>query len=319
MTVELGTGEFRYAVDSSFGQLPEDIALGDVAAVAVDRNDRVYLFNRGPDPMIVLDREGNFLDTWGRGVFSNPHGLHIGADDCIYCTDDGDHTVRKCTLDGRVLMQLGVSGRPSPKMSGEPFHRCTHTALSPEGDLYVSDGYGNARIHKYSAEGTLLFSWGEPGRGPGQFNFPHNICCDPDGWVYVADRENHRIQIFDGNGRFETQIVNMHRPSALALAPGRCPICYVGEIGPYLPVNRGWPNLGPRISIITGEGKLLSRLTSSPAAGLQPGQFLSPHGLAVNSRGDLYVGEVASRGWESLFPGEPEPANLRRFHKLTKL
>ncbi len=100
-------------------------------------------------------------------------------------------------------------------MSGEPFHRCTHTALSPQGDIYVSDGYGNARVHKYSPDGKLLLSWGEPGTDPGQFNIAHNICCDPDGWVYVADRENHRVQVFDGNGKYETQWNNMHRPCGL--------------------------------------------------------------------------------------------------------
>ena len=109
-------------------------------------------------------------------------------------------------------------------MSGEPFHRCTHTALSPQGDfLYISDGYGNARIHKYTPAGKLLSSWGEPGTGPGQFNIPHNICCDPDGWLYVADRENHRVQIFDGNGKWETQWNYLHRPNGMCLANGPQP------------------------------------------------------------------------------------------------
>jgi len=98
--------------------------------------------------------------------------------------------VRKVTLDGKVLLELGVPGKPAPFMSGEPFHRCTHTALSPRGEIYVSDGYGNARVHKYSPDGKLLMSWGEPGTGEGEFNIVHNICCDADGWLYVADREN---------------------------------------------------------------------------------------------------------------------------------
>ena len=319
MSVVLGSGVHRYEVEEGWLKLPEGMALGDVAAVGVDRADRVYLFNRGPNPMIVVDARGEFVDTWGHDIFSRPHGIHIAPDDCIYCTDDGDHSVRKCTLDGRVLMQIGVPGAPAPAMSGLPFNRCTHTALSPEGDIYVSDGYGNARIHKYSADGRLLFSWGEPGSGPGQFNFPHNICCDADGWVYVADRENHRIQIFDGNGRFETQIVNIHRPSALAISPGSCPICYIGELGPYLPVNRGWPNLGPRVSVLTHRGDLLAQLGRAPAAGTEPGQFLSPHGIALSSNGDIYVGEVAERGWESLFPGKAPPPDLPRFHKLKKI
>jgi NHL repeat len=320
MSAILGSGDFTYRVEErDWAKLPGGWVIGDVAAVAVDRYDRVYLFNRGPHPMTILDSEGNFVNSWGEGIFKNPHGLHIGPDDCIYCTDDGDHTVRKCTLDGRVLMTLGVPGKPAPHMSGRPFHRCTHTALSPENDLYVSDGYGNARIHKYSPEGKLLLSWGEPGIGPGQFNLPHNICCDGDGWVYVADRENHRIQVFDGNGKYETQINNFHRPSALMLSGRRCPICYIGEIGPYMNVNRNTPNLGPRISIATHEGKLLGRLERFPSAGIKSGQFLSRHGLAVDSKGNLYVGEVGTRAWPSLFPGQPVRDNLQRFHRLTKI
>ncbi|MFX5510160.1 hypothetical protein ABTD49_19965, partial [Acinetobacter baumannii] len=88
-------------------------------------------------------------------------------------------------------------------------------------------------IHKFAPDGRHLSSWGQPGSGPGEFNLPHNIACDADGWVYVADRENHRVQVFDGNGRYETQINNMHRPSGLAITPGPCPHCIVGELAPY--------------------------------------------------------------------------------------
>lgn len=319
MSVILGSGDFTYQVEDDWVKLPEGTEIGDVAALAVDRHDRVYLFNRGPNPMIVVDRDGQFLDSWGQGIFRNPHGAHIGPDDCIYLTDDGDHTVRKCTLEGRVLLTLGTPGQPSPYMSGRPFHRCTHTAVSPDADFYVSDGYGNARIHKYSPEGRPILSWGAPGIDPGQFNFPHNVCCDVDGWVYVADRENHRIQIFDGQGRYETQISNLHRPSAILLGDGRCPFCYVGEIGPYLSVNRRNPNLGPRISVVARDGTILARFGDLPTGPMNPGQFLSPHSLAVDSRGNLYVGEVGSRALLSLFPGEPVPARLHRMHRLTKL
>src|SRR5437667_162423 len=194
MAVQLGSGEYTFEVNENWAKVPEEITLGDCAAVGVDRQNRVYAFNRGEHPVAVFDAEGNLLRTWGEGMFRRPHGVHMGPDDTIFLTDDGDHTVRQCTLDGKVLMTLGIPGEPKLFMSGEPFHRCTHTALSPQGDLYVSDGYGNARVHKFAPDGRLLLSWGEPGTDPGQFNIPHNICCDADGWVYVADRENHRIQ-----------------------------------------------------------------------------------------------------------------------------
>ena len=151
MPTILGSGEHRYRVVENWAKLPDGWSLTDVASVAVDSKDRIYVFNRGDHPMVVLDREGNFITSWGEGLFNRAHGLHIDADDNLYCTDDGDHTVRKCTTDGKVLLTIGIPNKPAPFMSGEPFHRCTHTALSPKGEIYVSDGYGNACVHKYLA------------------------------------------------------------------------------------------------------------------------------------------------------------------------
>jgi len=286
---------------------------------AVDSKDQVYVFNRGEHPMMVFDRQGSFVRSWGEGLFKRPHGAHFAPDGTLYLTDDGDHTVRQCTTDGEVLMTIGVPGRPTPYMSQAPFNRCTHTALSPQGDLYVSDGYGNARVHKYSPNGKLLLSWGGPGTDPGQFNLPHNICCDADGWVYVADRESHRVQVFDGAGRYETQWNNLHRPSGLYMPPGQCPICYVGECGPVLPVNRDSPNLGPRVSIVANDGTLLARFGDVNGAGNEPGQFISPHGIAVDSRGDVYVGEVSATAWPQVKPEVPVPVPLHSLRKMTKM
>ena len=203
MSLMVGEGDYRYEQLDTWERVPPDMTMGEVGAVGVDKQDNVYVFNRGDHPMMVFDREGNFLRAWGEGLFPRAHGLHMAPDgDRAFLTDDGDHTVRhKCTLDGKVLLTLGTAGKPAKFMSGEPFHRCTHTALSPTGDIYVSDGYGNARVHKYAPDGRPLMSWGESGTKPGQFNLVHNVTCDPDGWVYVADRENHRIQVFDGNGK----------------------------------------------------------------------------------------------------------------------
>jgi hypothetical protein len=319
MAVTLGTGAYRYEVADGWAQLPPGREFeADVAAVGVDGQDRVYAFNRGRHPMVVLDRDGRFLRSWGEGLFRRPHGVHMAPDDTLWLTDDGDHTVRHCTLDGKVLLTIGVPGAPAPYMSGEPFHRCTHTALSPRGDLYVSDGYGNSRVHKFAPDGTRLLSWGGPGTDPGQFNIPHNICCDADGWVYVADRENHRIQVFDGSGRFETQWHDMHRPSGLYLERGGPGRFYIGEIGGALAVNYDVPNIGPRISIYSHRGEMLARL-GKRVAGLEPGQFISPHGLAVDSRGDIYVGEVSFTNWGNRYKGQPLPPGLRSLQKLVRV
>jgi outer membrane protein assembly factor BamB len=314
----VGTGDFKYRMIENWAKLPEGWSFKEVAAVAVDSDDNVYTFTRGDHPIIVFDRDGNFLRSWGEGQYPRAHGIHMGPDDSIYLTDDGGHFVRKCSLEGKLLLEIGVPGKPAPYMSGEPFHRCTHTALSPRGEIYVSDGYGNARVHKYLPDGKLLMSWGEPGTGPGEFNIVHNICTDADGWVYVADRENHRVQVFDGNGKYETQWNNLHRPCGLYMDYARHPVCYIGELGPSMAVNRNSPNLGPRVSIVDHEGKLLSRFGDAHA-GLGPTAFLGPHGMCVDSRGDLYVGEVSWTLWPGAFPDQPRPDNIRCLRKFEKV
>ena len=152
--VELGSGNFTYSVVEQWESLPEGYWWRDAAAVAVDSKDRVFVFNRGNHPMILFDKDGGFLGSWGEGLFTNAHAITLGPDDTIYCVDDGDHTVRQCTLDGRVLMTIGIPGRHAEPYSGDPFNRCTDVAVDPNtGDLYVSDGYANARVHKYSPAG----------------------------------------------------------------------------------------------------------------------------------------------------------------------
>jgi hypothetical protein len=315
MATIVGQGDYKYEIIEDWAKLPGGWSFKEVAAVGVDRNDNVYCFNRGDHPVMVFDRDGNFRHSWGEGHYPRAHGVHMGPDDSIYLTDDGGHFVRKCRLeDGKVLLELGVPGKPAPYLSGEPFNRCTHTALSPRGDIYVSDGYGNAKVHKYAPDGKLLMSWGEPGSDPGQFNLVHNICADADGWVYVADRENHRVQVFDGTGKYETQWNNLHRPCGLYMTYTHQPVCYIGELS----VNRLNANLGPRVSIVDNQGKLLSRI-GDPFAGTAPTSFIGPHGLCVDSRGDLYVGEVCWTLWPGLFPDQPHPPGLRALQKYERV
>jgi DNA-binding beta-propeller fold protein YncE len=314
----LGSGQYRYEVIENWGKLPDGWAYRDVVGVAVDSDDRIYVFNRGRHPVIVYDADGNFLRSWGEGIFWRAHGIHIGPDDSIYCTDDNAQTIQKFTPEGKLLLTIGTRGERAPYMSGLPFHMCTHTTLSPQGDIYVSDGYGNARVHKYSPDGKLLLAWGEPGTDPGQFNIVHNICADDDGWVFVADRENHRVQVFDKNGKYETQWNNLHRPCGLYMERGKHPLCFIGELGPQMPVNKDVPNLGPRISICDHEGKVLARL-GDQHGGEGPGQFIAPHGLAIDSRGDIYVGEVSNTFWGSQGELIQNPREVRCLRKLVRL
>jgi DNA-binding beta-propeller fold protein YncE len=247
-------------------------------------------------------------------VFSQrTHGILIGPDDSVYCADDGTHTITKFTPDGKLLMTLGERNRPAPKWSGQPFNRPTHAAVSPNtGNLYVSDGYGNSRIHKYTGDGKYLSSWGEPGIDAGQFIRPHNIAVDDQDRVYVADRECHRVQVFDADGTFITMFSNIHRPDGMTIGPDGN--LYIGELNGIPGVDDA-PGLGHRVSILSREGKLLARI-GDPVEGEQPGQFIAPHGVGVDSKGDVYVGEVSFtiRGSKMTPPRE-----LRSLSKLRRV
>lgn len=297
--------ECGYEANDQWAKLPAGWTWSEVAAVATDSQDRLFVFNRGEHPVIIFDREGTFLSAWGEGLFARPHGIHIGPDDAVYCTDDLDHTVRKFTPEGRLLLTLGERGKPSNTgaasvdyrtivRAGPPFHFPTNLTLSAEGDLYVSDGYGNARVHKFSPRGELLFSWGEPGSERGQFNVPHGIAVDAEGIVYVADRENSRLQLFTPEGQFLDEWIDVARPCQVFI--DSVGLIYVAELG----FRAGmWPGTtaptpqatGGRASIFDRQGKLLARW----GGGVDPtaaGNFFAPHDICVDSRGDIYVAEV---------------------------
>lgn len=319
-SVIIGAGKYRYRVLDTWGNLPPGMSLYEATAVCIDSSDNVYVFNRGKQPVVVFDRDGNFLRSWGEDIgFVRAHGAAVGPDDMLYLTDDQGHAVRKCTPDGKVLMTIGMPGKPAPRFSGNPFNLCTHTALSPRGDIYVSDGYQNARVHKYSPDGKLLLSWGEPGTAPGQFSLVHNIACDDDGWVYVADRENHRVQVFDGNGKYHGQWNNLGRPCGLFVTRGKNPLGIIGELAPdnVATFSRDVPNLGPRVTIVdAGKGEVLAYVGTRPL-GEEPGQFIAPHGIALDSRGDIYVAEVSTTFWTGTFGSKPDH-ELRSLQKLVR-
>ncbi len=217
-------GLLKYCVHIRFGEEPEDCLpdgwkLGRVSAVAVDATGEVYVFHRGSkaDPIIVFDANGRYVRSWGRGLFGNAHGLRIDAEGNVWVTDNGDHQVMKFTRDGRPLMTLGRRGQAGTDR--ETFNRPTDVAFSPAGDFYVSDGYGNSRIVKFSAQGNYLLEWGEPGTGPGQFDTPHAIGVDSQGRVYVSDRENNRIQVFEANGQFLREWNHLGATQGLFITP----------------------------------------------------------------------------------------------------
>jgi DNA-binding beta-propeller fold protein YncE len=213
----VGSGKHTYRVNEDWAHPPADIEIR-ACAVAVDSRDRVYCFNRNSQhPVVVFDRDGNFLKSWGAGMFSFPHAIRIDEHDFVWLTDEYHGQFYKFTTDGELLHTIGVKGQrsdtgvPADDFSssawkkvthgGGPFNLPTDIAFAPSGEFFISDGYGNARVHKFAADGRYLFSWGEPGTALGQFNLPHGVWVDRRGRILVADRENDRVQVFDQQGK----------------------------------------------------------------------------------------------------------------------
>jgi DNA-binding beta-propeller fold protein YncE len=265
-------------------QLPDDLKLGPVSAVATDAADRVFVFHRGPRPVLVFDRDGRFLRSWGDGLVKTAHGLRIDHENNVWVTDIGNHQVLKFDAAGKLLLSLGKKGEPGD--GPDRFNKPTDVAVAPTGDFYVSDGYGNSRVVKFSRDGKFLKEWGKKGRREGEFDLPHAICLDAKGRVYVGDRENNRVQVFDADGRFLTLWKDSGAPFGLALAGDRL---FVAD------------GRAQRINVLDLEGKALGHWGSK---GTAPGQFLMPHMLCVDSRGAVYVAEVDGRRVQKFVAGK---------------
>jgi DNA-binding beta-propeller fold protein YncE len=317
-----GQGDYVYELDAAWGQLPAGWEFGDAVGVRVDNRDRVYVFNRGAHPIVVFDRDGTLVGSWGEGVFTTPHGLEI-VDDVAYCVDAGDHTVRLFSLDGRLRRTIGTPGVPAATgwagtyddlPGGPPFCRPTNVAVGPGGDIYVSDGYANCRVHRFNADGVHLGSWGAAGRGPGQFRLPHGVCAAPDGSLLVGDRLNDRVQRFSASGAYLGEWSDVRHPDDVYR--DRSGVYYVAELG-YAEATPG--DLGSRVTVRDADGRILSAWgdAGDPAA---PGNFVAPHCVCTDSHGDLYLGEVTKscRSWHPPSRGVLPPGThvFQRFRRV---
>jgi DNA-binding beta-propeller fold protein YncE len=275
----VGSGKYKYEVIEGWAKLPSGESFAMVSAVATDSEDRVYAFQRKDPPIVVFDRDGNFLTSWGNGSFLFPHGIYI-ENDIVYVTDRDSSVCLVYTLDGKPIQMLGrhgvhsdtgcdVPGQLVPRAAG-PFNYPSEIVPSPSGDLYVSDGYRNARVHRFTHDGQLSASWGQPGKeAPSEFHLPHSLIVHNDR-VIVCDRENHRIQVFDMDGKFQAFWDDIQRPMDIS----------ADKEGNFV-VSEGSVNgSSARISVLDGDGKLLSRFDCRG----------SGHGSWVDSRGDIYVG-----------------------------
>jgi DNA-binding beta-propeller fold protein YncE len=291
METIVGTGKYTYKVHEDWAHVPVGVDMKP-AAVAVDPHDRVYCFNRSPDhPVVVFDRSGEFLFSWGAGIFRFPHAIRFDAEGFAWLTDEHHMQFMKFTPEGELLQTIGLrdhradTGVPDDDFSsqawkkvthgGGPFNLPTDIAFAPDGSMFMSDGYGNARVHKFSPQAEYMFSWGEPGAAPGQFNLPHGVWVDRRGRLLVADRENDRVQVFDQDGHLlEIWPTELIGPAFFYVDADD--IVYVAE------------HNGGMVSILTLDGERLARW-GDPI-------HRSCHGIWCDSRSDIYVVQPGTWG-----------------------
>jgi sugar lactone lactonase YvrE len=275
-----------YQVVRDWPQLPEGWNFGEVAGVDVDEADNVWVYSRGPHPVIQFDKSGKFLRSWPEPPTRRAHGIRVGDDGNIWTVDVDAHRIIKWTPDGRVLMVLGLaSGSAGDENSQYAFNLPANLTFAPNGDFFVADGYGNSRIVKFNKDGEFLTKWGKKGTGDGEFDLVHDVALDAQGRLYVADRNNRRVQIFDQSGKFIGKWTDLGQVEGLYYVKSENAL-YMCDGG------SGKDNEIHRIIKVSLEGKVLGVLSEF---GKTPGKLHVPHYLAVDSTGAIYVAEV--RNW----------------------
>ena len=286
-----------YEVDALWPRRPLRHPWGEVSGVAVDRRGRIWSLDRGDVPVQVFDREGQLLQAWGQGRFRRPHQIELDRQGNVWVVDAGAHVVSKFTAEGKPLLTLGTPGTPGD--DNRHFNQPTDLAITPQGHLFVSDGYGNNRVVHFDADGRYVHSWGYLGSGPGQFSLPHAIAIDSRERLYVADRNNARVQVFDQRGAFLAQWCNLVVPWHIEIA--RDDSVYVCGSSPMR-----WGKL-PLPGVVLGvppKDQLVMRLDTAgrvrelwtfPLGKDRAGELEWVHGLAVDVRGDLYLGDIQGR------------------------
>jgi DNA-binding beta-propeller fold protein YncE len=277
--------ETPYRLVRGIPQVPPGLKLGAASGVATDAAGNLLVIHRGDPqkPILVFDGDGRFLRSFGAGLFTSTHGLRVDPDGNIWTTDNANHTVIKFGPDGNVLLTLGEKDVPGD--DEKHFNRPTDVSFAKNGDFYVADGYGNSRVVKFDKGGKFLKAWGKKGGGDGEFNLPHAVQLDSEGRVYVADRENKRIQVFDADGRFVRQFAQGVAPYGLFITPGDT--VFVAD------------GVAHKVLKMTREGKVLAEWGGG---GREPGKFLMPHGLAVGADGAVYVAEVTGARLQKFVP-----------------
>ena len=290
----VGSGDYRYERVESWPKLPKYWSFGEPMDAAINSLGEIYVVSAFDErPLTIWDADGHFVSSWGEGTFSiMPHGLYIAPNDNVWIVDTYFHIATEYTPDGKPIRTLGNKLRPSPTWEGKfvhskPFNLPAGLAIAPNGEIYVADGYGAHRVHKFNSDGELLLSWGRQGTGPGEFALVHNVWIDRNNRVFICDCENNRIQIFDDQGAYLEQW-EMPNPTGICI---RDDIVYVAELSPE-PEND--PDTGSGgISIWTLEGELITRWVGNEGTG--KGTVMGCHDLCVDPQGNIYVCDERGR------------------------
>ncbi len=278
----VGDGDFRYEVVTDWPQMPEWWSFGLASDVAVDSKDRVWVYSRGNHPVTCWTKDGALVGSWREGFFREPHGIFIDKEDNIWLTEKQRHIVTKHSQDGEILLELGKRDYAQVTAGqhgdfGLPFNSPSGVAIAANGDIYVSDGYGNHKVQHFSPTGELKNSWGRSGTGPGEFTLLHKVGIDSQGQVYICDRENNRIQRFQPDGTYIDEWNDVAGPGDT----------YFHTDGYIYVVEQGGGN---GISIWTEDGDMVTRWRGNKDA------CEAAHGCAVDSEGSIYVAEIGQPG-----------------------
>jgi DNA-binding beta-propeller fold protein YncE len=264
------------AVPDDF-RLPPGMNFGGVSGVAINSRGHIFLLHRGPSPLMEFDADGHFIRGLGEGMFERAHGLRIDAHDNIWATDVGAHVVYKLSPEGRLLMVLGVKGRPGEWHEFghlRLFHEPNEAVVNGNGDIFVLQGHGKAEpcVIKFDRDGNFIKTWGKKGSAPGEFDLPHCLVIDAQGLLYIADRNNGRIQVFDADGNFVRESKHPGPPCGLFMTDDQHIWLAHGHSGKIMKLDLNGKVLGE----FGGQGK-------------GPGQFGEAHYITMSARGEIFV------------------------------
>ncbi|WP_197440178.1 peptidyl-alpha-hydroxyglycine alpha-amidating lyase family protein [Polystyrenella longa] len=286
----------EYDIDESWPKRPDNLAkFGWVSGMAQDKEENIWLFNKGDDPVQCYTPDGEFVRTWGAGDFKDPHHIRIDDEGSIWVADFGLHIVQKYTPEGKLLMELGEKN-----VKGEDkthFNMPTDMVIGPNGDIFVTDGYGNRRIVHFDKNGQYIKEWGSYGTGRGQFVLPHAIVMDKDGKLYVADRNSGRVMIFNQDGELLDEWSNIIMPWGMSInAAGDLWIC--GSSPHWWKRKGAYPEFKDQMFVRFNTNGRLEQVWTIPLGdrnnreSIKPGAAVGVHCIVEDKNGNLYVGDI---------------------------